>query len=118
MLVSGQAAAEWVRIGENDQMIGYANPTTIRRSGSIVRMWTLSDLKTALVVSGKAYLSAKNLYEYDCQGERSRLLNGTAYSGRMGNGRVIFTDDIPSSWHPVVPESVGEGEWKFACGKE
>ena len=64
----GPAHAEWVRIGENDRSVGWAD-TEIRRSGDMVEMWVLFDYKSiqSSPRSGKRYFSEKAQREIDCR---------------------------------------------------
>ena len=122
VLVSSGAAAEWVALGSADSGDAYydiyVNPATIRKSGNMVKTWAMYDYKTTQV-SDKGQMSHKAQLEYDCKDERSRLLYISAYSGSMGNGNVVYSSDgIPGNWSPIVPGSVNEGAWKFACGKQ
>ena len=61
MLLAGacsSAAAEvWVVVGKNEKFTAYADPATMRKEGSMVKMWNLFDYKTAQAgVAGKRYL--------------------------------------------------------------
>ena len=120
----GGRGAEWVEVSsDNTDTIYYANPTTIRKAGNMVKIWELYDLKTAQKSSeGTSYLSMKMQSEYDCKEERQRTLFISHYSKNMGRGEAVFsfsyTDSNINSWTPVSPGSVGEGLWKFACGKK
>ncbi len=116
---SSSAWAGWVVIGGNDNFISYADPNTIRKNGSMVKMWILYDHVNAEVdeSSGKTYFSSKIQTEYDCQGERIRILAFSQHSGKMGGGNVIYTRSDPLQWGPVAPDSINKSMWKFACGK-
>jgi len=119
--VSGAAMAEWVAISENDETRLYADPTTIRRSGSIVKMWTLYDLKSPQKNPNKGdapFLSVKTQKEFDCKEERHRSLYFSHHSGKMGTGKVVFTNENPINWSPVPPGSIVGTVWEFACGKQ
>ena len=121
-MVSGGAAAEWVKIdrsGSGDFDI-YADPSTIRRSGNIVKMWHMADYKIVQVSSyGNRFLALKAQWEYDCKDERIRTLYFTLHSGNMGNGNTVYSDDgTPPNWAPVSPDSNSENLWKIACGKQ
>lgn len=119
---SSSAWAEWVVVSGNadGSTIQYADPETIRKNGSMVKVWALTDYLNAHVSksSGKTYFSAKGQIEYDCQGESMRILTDSWHSDHMGGGDVIFVynGSPPDEWSPVAPGSVGEGMWKFACG--
>ena len=49
LLSSSPAYAEWVKIGDQDQlgMTVYADRETIRRKGALVKIWQLLDFKIA-----------------------------------------------------------------------
>ncbi len=118
---SGSAWAGWVEIGSggDGSVIHYADPNTIRKNGSMVKMWELQDLVNAQVSqsSGKTYFSSKAQREHDCQDERTRILALSQHSGKMGRRDVIYSHADPSQWSPVPPGSILESLWKFACGK-
>jgi hypothetical protein len=94
------------------------NPDTIRRKEEMVRMWILNDFKTMQTVSDHSHLSIKGREEYDCNGECSRTLTFTEFSGNMGAGKAVHTTSCEGAWVPVDPESVAHGLWEFACGKK
>ena len=78
-VVSSSAMAEWIKIGSTsmaDQTVTYyADPATIRKSGNMVKMWNLSDFKSAKDAgNGNIYMSTKAQYEFDCKEEQTRLL--------------------------------------------
>ena len=81
VIVSNSAMAEWVELGTSQDETGtiYANPATIRKSGNKVKMWDLTDYKTAQEVTGKQYMSSKSQIEYDCKEEQTRLLFANTY---------------------------------------
>jgi len=121
-IVSSSAMAEWVEVGESeDAEVGvtlYANPTTIRKSGNMVKMWRLTDFKTAEDAAGKQYMSTKRHDEYDCKEERLRIISIVTYSKNMGKGKVVLTTDIKLyDWFSVTPDSLDEIIWKYACRK-
>ncbi len=113
------AWADWVRLTESDAgIVFFVDPTTVRRSGNLVRMWVLHDYKTTqITVPHKdSYLSSKVQNEYDCQDEKSRNLYFTWHSGNMGGGKVVYTSSgTPSSWTPISPGSVNQSLFNEAC---
>lgn len=118
-VLSVGAMAEWVKIGGNDKSSMYADPSTIRRSGYIVKMWSLLDLnKIQSPEQDGAYISSIDQSEYDCRGERARTVYFTNHSGRMGDGEVAYTSNTPLDWTPISPGSLRESLWKLACSKK
>ena len=115
-LVSNCAIAEWVDIGATETKTIYADPTTIRKNGHIVKMWRLYDLKDAIVTKEVGpYKSSKVQHEFDCKMERTRILYITAFSGNMGKGKVVYAGVGPLNWTPVSPSSTDKVLWDFAC---
>jgi len=116
MLFSTNAGAEWTPVGVSSNLQRYyADSSTIRRQGNLVKMWTLVDHKTAQKTEGIGFSSGKAQYEYDCDAGLRRLLYFQLHSGSMGQGEVVYTDADPSAWEPTSPDSVAESLWKFAC---
>ncbi len=84
----------------------YADPTSIRKVGDIVKMRTRVDYKPVEMVDGKkqktiiakAISVAWSQGEYDCK-------------------NIQFRAEISYDWTPVTPDSIDEKLWKFACGK-
>lgn len=118
VVFSSSALAEWARAGGNDAMIAYADFSTIRENGNMVKMWTLADFKVAKVSAvGKPFLSSKSQVEFDCRKKRRRTLYFSWHSGNMGEGEIIISNSNRDKWAPVLRGTVREALWKFACGK-
>lgn len=118
--ISSNAAAGWVRVtGDADGGLAvYADPTTMRKSGNSVKMWSLHDFKTAQIDDGgDPYLSSIFQNEYNCKKELRQVLEISNFSGRMGSGEVVFSYHDAGKWTPFEFESVSEHLWKFACGR-
>jgi Surface-adhesin protein E len=118
VIVSGNALAEWINVGGNEYSTIFADPASILRVGNIVKMPSLFDTDIAQVAGSISFMSSKTLDEYDCEGKRSRTLAFYWYSGNMGQGNMLYSNTDPGKWNPVMPESVSETLWKFACGKK
>ena len=112
------AMAEWTEVGEGTEMKAYADINTIRRSGHMVKMWSLFDLKSPNPSLNGTYSSARIRYEYDCSDERTRRLDYIAHSERMTGGFVVASDSTPGKWSSVSPGSFDETYFKIACGKK
>ena len=120
MLSSGPAYAEWVAVGGNEEagVTVYADPGTIRRKGNLVKVWHLNDFKTVQIVKDNSYLSIKAQHQYDCTGDRERILALTKFSGNMGSGKVVYKDANEGKWRPVAPGSVSHDLGELACSKQ
>ncbi len=115
--VSNGAAAEWVNVSTDDSgSTIYADPSTIRKVGNRVKMWVLFDYRKATLDAGDKIMSKRKHEEYDCKKKQIRLLYLSKHSGRFTEGKVVYLNDIPyNKWVPVVPGSVFEDLWRYAC---
>jgi len=117
VMVSRSAMAEWFLIDGNESQKAYADPSTIIKTGNMIKMWSMIDLKeTATLSDGKPFLSWKSQYEFDCKEKQSRILAASMHSKNMGEGEVTNNLDFESpQWEAVPPDSEGEILRKFAC---
>jgi hypothetical protein len=70
-----------------------------RSKGDITKSWKVQD-------------------EFDCKDNKLRMRSYIAYSEHMGNGEIVPNDVVTNQWEPVIPGSIGEALWKYACGKK
>ncbi len=131
-VVSGSAAAgweewfvpksnlsEWVVANYNEAVTIYADTATIRRAGNMAQMWDLTDFRTGGKVLGgdKRSLSFKKDQEYDCNGQRARILYISWHSENMGAGEILGSDRTPGDWRPVLRGTILDRLWTTACAK-
>ncbi|HEY6260089.1 MAG TPA: surface-adhesin E family protein [Nitrospiraceae bacterium] len=120
-LNSVPAHAEWRPISNAEGAGGfmiYVDPTTLHRTGDLVKMWVLYDFKFVQTSEGKSYLSATWQQQFDCAAERSRHLAYKYYSNNIGQGNVVVArDDQANKWSPVPPRSAAAILWNIVCGK-
>lgn len=118
-IVSSNAAAEWVLVGSSkDGMTVYADTNRILKAGNKIKMWRLFDFNSTQKANGvSAYMSNMGLDEYDCKEILSRTIAFYFYSDNMGHGEVVYSNTDTNKLNPVLPDSIGETLWKFACKK-
>ncbi|MBL8379490.1 MAG: hypothetical protein JNM79_16595 [Burkholderiales bacterium] len=111
------AHADWQLVGTEEGIYrAYADPDTIRRVGSSVRMHGLFDfVQSDFTPDGRALLSTRVYREYDCAGRRVRLLSYVDLAGRMGEGAAVAMGDRPGRWEEVVESSLDERFLTLAC---
>ncbi len=116
---NSDATDGWVKVGSDSSDATYANPSTIRRNGVMVKMWDIIDFKKAQSIDKavKPYKSTMSYSEYDCEEKRLRRLSSSWRSDAMGKGNVVFSNHDPSEWIAIPPNSRGERLWSVACGK-
>jgi len=117
MLVSQPAWAEWVELGKNGEgfVTFYIDQTTIRKSDSGRRAWTMHSYEQPQPNPVGTFRSTKGLIEFDCAGERSRRLQTSLHAGPMGGGQLISIATDPAAWRPAIPGSVGRTQLEAAC---
>jgi hypothetical protein len=115
-VVSGSAAAKWVKVGEDDKSATYADPATISVRGTWVKMWRVTDFKTKKSGPSGSYASLKEQDEFNCGGEIYRTISYAHHARNIGQGNVVYINSNPGKWEPVSPGSVVEALWKIACG--
>lgn len=118
-LAQASATAPWERVGVYEGRTLYIDPTTARKSGSRVQIFTITDLKEPNATArGRQYFSKKALLELDCSNRTLKVLQDTWYTRRMGQGEPVFqTDGPPQGPYPVQGDSPGELFWNGACGR-
>src|SRR5215470_9599379 len=103
---SATAGAKWESSCQSKANGGtdiYVAPSTISRSGDVVKMWNMFEFKTVQVADRTRYFSTKNQHEFDCKRRRMRMLSTTGYAGHMGNGSVVAFDNTPFPWESPAP---------------
>lgn len=111
---STSAMADLLQLSSNEKEVAYAEKDTVKKSGDIVSMWSLYDLKNTQYIARKPYHSIKYQMEYQCKKQQVRIRGWKYYSGKMGEGDLIYKDAFTDIWTPI--EGV-EPEWQFACNK-
>lgn len=115
--ISSHAVAEWINISANSNVSTiYVDPATIQKSDGRTKMWILFDYRKAIIESDDKIMSIKKREEYDCNKSQARLLYISKHSGRFTEGKAVYVNDIPyNKWIPVIPSSISEDLWRYAC---
>ena len=115
-VLSDGVHAAWEKVDGDGSITAYADRSTIRQTGQLVRMWSLLDFSTPRIIENRpAYSSAKAQIEYDCAEERTRLLYLVNYPERMGWGAAVNRTNVGGEWSPVMPDSFERSLWNIAC---
>lgn len=112
------ASAEWYLLDGNNHAKVYIDRETISRTGDVVRVWVLDDLKTPHTRGLSSFSSVRAQEEHDCSKERFRLLAIEQFAGNMGTGNSIYKKSGESGWAPVPRGTMAQSVWKFVCGKK
>jgi hypothetical protein len=116
-LAAASAHAQWVLVSStvDDGNQFYADPTTKRRTGNIVRMWGLQEFSKPRIYSGKTYYSARIYYQYDCVEGTVLILQLSGFTGQMASGQLLFTANEGAKKLFVEPKSNDSHMLDFAC---
>lgn len=113
---AGTPAADWMKAGETDGYVYYADHTSIKKADEIVTMADLFGYKTARTEGGGApALSKKTERGYDCRNQKSRAIKTFWYSGQMGTGTVVHSNGDSDQLTPVLAGSATAALIKIAC---
>jgi hypothetical protein len=109
----------WEKVGVYEGRTLYIDPTTARKSGSRIQIFTITDLKEPNATArGRQYFSKKALLEFDCSARTLKVLQDVWHTKHMGQGEPVFqTDGPPQGPYPVQRDSPGELLYKGACGR-
>jgi len=92
--------------------VAYIDPATIKKDGSIRRVWGLTDLANP---TSEGILSRRYLREIDCKNERTRILTISGHSKAMGDGVTLGINAEAQSWNYIAPETVMSFIQKRVC---
>ena len=139
LIVSTNALAEWVYLTSSSDSKVYFNSRPTKKRGHKIKLWTLTDFEKHQLIgeetgyhtgSGsldralgiehneKYYKSLVQVFEYDCAEETSVQIGITAYSANMGAGKIIDSSNERGSPSEIIPDTIGEAEYEFACNKK
>jgi hypothetical protein len=122
MMTCSVSWAGWELIGGTSGYASFVDRATIRKKGAFVEMWSMENyFETQVNTSGKTYRSDKSLQSYDCNERASAVISLVHYSAEDGTGEVVYSGTRKKSeinHEPIVPGSLGEVNWKIACGRK
>ena len=93
----------WMRATEGaDGTVFYIDRDSIKKEGSLIRVWELQDLKSKGPLDEK---SRRVLVEYDTKNDRRRVLSFSFHGDQMGAGITLKADQTPGKWTMVAPNT-------------
>ena len=93
----------WMRATEGaDGTVFYIDRDSIKKEGSLIRVWELQDLKSKGPLDEK---SRRVLVEYDTKNDRRRVLSFSFHGEQMGAGITLKADQTPGKWSMVAPNT-------------
>ncbi len=126
MVSYGMVWAEWEMTGTSTDNTGnehthFHDKSTIRRNNGLAKMWVMRDTSRPIYFSEGKFKSLKALMAYNCLEETLEVFSFIWYADSMGSGKIVERQTRKESqreFSPIIPGSVGETEWKIACGEK
>jgi hypothetical protein len=114
LMFASPAYADWEKIGKNENgTTFYVDFDRIRKNGSYVYWWDLSD---RLEPMSQGVLSYKEYSKGDCKEFRYKVLSYSYFKQPMGEGQPLMTDSTPDTeWKYPTPNSAGEVKLRQVC---
>jgi len=119
--VNGEARGAWTKVAPTDEGgVFYVDMDTIKANGPTREVWTLVNFPGIAANSGGITLSSMRMrVEVHCKEMKVRILNATAFSGRMATGDVVsdFTAEKDDDSSPSEPDGALKAALPAVCGK-
>jgi len=115
--ISAEVAAEWTMIQTNDDGNMYIDFDSIKKSGNLISVLSLSDYYLAQQKQG---LSSQWEELVDCKRKKFKALSINYYAENMGKGEILATthfNESETGWSDVVKYSIGELKINIICSK-
>jgi hypothetical protein len=109
------SAQSLVKVVENVEAIFYIKNDSIRRNGTTVEFWQITDFKQPRPnKKGELYQSMDQRYVVDCSNATLTLAHIKVYSSNMGTGNLIASGSM-SQKNQIVSGSSSEVIRNFVC---
>lgn len=114
-------AANWVILNPTEAL--YLDTTSISKynfygRNNIYSMWTknLNNNSHSDLKSTTSFNSFMGMHLIDCNTKETTIKSGTWYDSNGQNIQSITIDNYQLKWEPIIPGSVGEAMYNYACG--
>jgi len=119
--ISSNAYADWSLLEDpaKSPFSIYIENDSIKKTGlTSAKAWFLLDFKKPEKIRKGSYLSSKELIEFDCKDDKTRLLASIRYSQKMGAGKSVDNfDGANADWSFAAPETISADLLKLVCKK-
>ena len=121
LMAAAPAWADWSFIGKTDSFNLYGESNTKRRTGDVVRVWSMADYQATQSIRlpppllWTNYQSMRELKEFDCARRQQRQLKAMLFDVRLAKGDPIYTFESAGAFAPVAAVALDEAQFQFAC---
>ena len=109
------ADSDWRKYSVTEEGEYYLDVNSIRKTGGLLRAWSMQDFKKTQVWDSTRYKSILELKQFDCENERSRTIQFTVFSQNLRGGIALFTSNEEEEFEYVTPDSRGAHLLKSVC---
>ena len=116
VLFSFNLYAEWTKaisFDNGDEL--YIDLSSVIKNNHKVKLWEMTNSNSPSIWKNKTYFSSKLLREYNCKEKMESILYGISYSEKMGYGDIIYENNNPTEWTPIIPDTSGESIFNNFC---
>ena len=112
LAAAAPAWADWTKVGETARQAYYIDSATIHKIGQMPRVWVIQDMKQPAATGAR---SRRALQEFDCAGQKVRILSISEHAAPMAGGEVIFLDNTEREWSQAAPGTFNEVVRRIVC---
>ena len=108
-------------VADDGSWAAYSTDHQLKRSGKIVTIWLRQEFaEPQHDANGDNYLSTVQKVDYDCGKDRARPVLVMYYSDNniRGSAETEEADPKQAPWNPIVPGTLGEYNFLWACNRE
>ncbi len=114
LIVTASAQAGLKQYGQSRENTSYFDSASIKRSGTKVSVWTMTEYRQA---EKAGFLSTRSHKEIDCKNQQERTVQYIAYAENKGQGQVVGEINEPNSWQDIVSGTRNSRLLLMVCGE-
>jgi len=114
MITAASAQAELKQYGQSRENTSYFEAPSVKRSGSKVSVWTLTEYRQR---EKAGFLSTRSHKEIDCKNQQERTVQYVAYAENKGQGQVVGEINEPNSWQDIISGTRNSRLMMMVCGE-
>jgi len=107
------AHADLKQFGQSRENTSYYDASTVKRSGTKVSVWTLTEFRQR---EKAGFLSTRSHKEIDCKNQQERTIQYMAYAENKGQGQVVGEINEPNSWQDIASGTRNSRLLLMVCG--
>ena len=110
-----EAAADWDFLFVADDADWYVDEALTRKRGTMAKVWTLQEYRNGQPFQNGEYLSSKTQVEIRCHSKQWRVLYFSSYSGHMGEGKQLYTQEAAGAWQGIASGTYSAALYQAGC---